>query len=296
LRERIIALRADAILIYHLSPNAKTCNGVEKGSTMLPGEKFERGTVASFGYEVPFAQAGSGDAIVFLPGSAGLEMSSAKDTLAQSFRVIELDPPGWGETAPLAAQMQQRQLAIVLADAISALGLARYHLVGASMGGLNAFWLAKQYPERVLSITLEAPMLFYRPQDLVNPDESFIRALRAGAPAPDMSAYPAPPPHPRKPWATADFFRHQMRNRFKMFRTTDHPADNSALESFAREAKMPIALLLGTQDEILNPCYAERFKDMVPSSRIDIIDGATHDIQNTAPEGFVAAIGRQIGG
>jgi len=261
---------------------------------MQPGGKFERGTVASFGYEVPFAQSGAGDAIVFLPGSAGLEMSAAKDILAENFHVIELDPPGWGETPALVAQMQQRQLAIVLAEAIGALGLTRYHLVGTSMGGINAFWLAQQYPGRVKSVTLEAPMLFCRPQDLVKPDESFILALRAGAPAPDMSAYPAPASHPRKPWATADFFRQQMRNRFKMFRTTDYPADNSALEGFAHETTIPLALLLGTHDEILNLSYAKRFKDMAPSARIEIIDRATHDIQNTAPEAFVATIRRQI--
>jgi len=260
-----------------------------------PGAGFERGGVASFGYEVPYAQFGTGDAIVFLPGSGGLEMSTAKDILAQCLHVIELDPPGWGETPALVAQMEQRQLAIVLADAIAALGLTRYHLVGTSMGGINAFWLAQQFRNRIQSITLEAPMLFCRPQDLVNPDESFILALRAGTPAPNMSAYPAPPPHPRKPWATAEFFRHQMLNRFKMFRTTDYPADNSALETFARETTIPLTILLGTQDEILNLSYAERFKAMAPSSRIDIIDGATHDIQNTAPEAFVAAIRRQVG-
>jgi pimeloyl-ACP methyl ester carboxylesterase len=80
-----------------------------------------------------------------------------------------------------------------------------------------------------------------------------------------------------------------------MFRTTDYPADNSALETFARETTIPLTILLGTQDEILNLSYAERFKAMAPSSRIDIIDGATHDIQNTAPEAFVAAIRRQVG-
>ena len=85
-----------------------------------------------------------------------------------------------------------------------------------------------------------------------------------------------------------------MRNRFKMFRTTDYPADNSALEGFAHETTIPLALLLGTHDEILNLSYAERFKDMAPSARIEIIDRATHDIQNTAPEAFVATIRRQI--
>lgn len=57
--------------------------------TAIPGSKFERGHVEVFGYRISFAQAGSGDAIVSLPDSAGLEMSTAKDALAVSNRVIE---------------------------------------------------------------------------------------------------------------------------------------------------------------------------------------------------------------
>ncbi|WP_172799841.1 alpha/beta fold hydrolase [Croceicoccus bisphenolivorans] len=256
---------------------------------MEPGSNFKRATVASFGYEVPYAEAGSGDAIVFLPGSAGLEMSTAKDELARRFRVIELDPPGWGTTPQLTAEMKQRQLATVLADAIAELGVEQFHLVGTSMGGNNAFWLAGQFPERVKSLTLEGPMLFCRPEDLVNPDDSFIQALRAGAPAPDVSGYPAPPPHPRKPWSTADFFREQMRRRIKMFAKTDYPGTPGALEKLAERWTIPTKLLLGTEDEILNPCYADRFKQVVPSAEVTIIEGATHDIQNTAPEAFIAA-------
>lgn len=259
------------------------------------GAPFKRGVVASFGYEVPYAQAGSGDVIISLPGSAGLEMSTAKDMLAGDFRVIELDPPGWGETQPLQAEMKQRQLAIILAEAVSALGVERYHLIGTSMGGTNAMWVAQQFPDRVRSLTLEGPMVFCRPEDLVNPDTSFIDALRSGAPAPDVSAYPAPPPHPRKPWATADFFREQMRRRFKMMAKTDFPGENGPLEVFARTTKIPTTLLLGTADEILNQCYGDRFKSMMPSATVISVEGAGHDIQNTAPETFVAAVRAMAG-
>jgi hypothetical protein len=37
------------------------------------GASFKRGVVASFGYEVPYAQAGSGDVIISMPGSARLQ-------------------------------------------------------------------------------------------------------------------------------------------------------------------------------------------------------------------------------
>lgn len=257
---------------------------------MLPGKDFTRGVAASFGYEVPYAEAGKGETLVFLPGSAGLEMSTAKDMLAADFRVIELDPPGWGDTPQVAARMKQRQLAVILAEALDELGVEEYHLVGTSMGCTNAMWLACQFPGKVRSIVLEGPMLFYRPEDLVNPDEGPILALRNGAPPPDVSAYPAPPPHPNKPWATVEFFRDQMNKRFKMFRWTDHPADNSEIERFANGTDIPITLALGTADEILKPGYADRFAEVVPSARVVMVEGGTHDLQNTAPEAFVDAV------
>jgi pimeloyl-ACP methyl ester carboxylesterase len=257
---------------------------------MLPGKVFKAGKVESFGYEVPFAEAGNGDAVVFLPGSAGLEMSTAKDMLAAEFRVIELDPPGWGDTPQVSARMKQRQLAVILADALTELGVDSCHLVGTSMGCTNAMWLAQQFPHRVRSLVLEGPMLFYRPEDLTNPDEGPILALRNGAPPPDVSAYPGPPPHPNKPWATSEFFREQMKKRFKMFRWTDHPADQSPLEKFANATDIPITLALGSDDEILKPCYADRFAEVVPAARIARIEGGTHDLQNTAPQAFVEVV------
>jgi pimeloyl-ACP methyl ester carboxylesterase len=266
----------------------------EKDFEMMPGQEFKRGSVASFGYEVPFAEAGDGEAIVFLPGSAGLELSTAKDLLAKDFRVVELDPPGWGDTPQVSARMKQRQLAVILADAMSELGIGRCHLVGTSMGCTNVMWLAQQFPDRVSSIVLEGPMLFYRPDDLVNPDERMILALRDGAPPPDMSAYPGPPPHPNKPWSDTAFFREQMNKRFKMFRWTDHPADNGALERFANETDIPITLALGTNDEILKLCYADRFAQVVPSARIAVIEGGTHDLQNTVPESFVEVVRQAV--
>ncbi len=257
-----------------------------------PGSKFKKQSIAAFGYEIPYIEAGQGDVIISLPGSAGLEMSRAKDLLAEEFRVIEFDPPGWGETPALAGVMKQRQLGLVLAEAIAELGIERFHLIGTSMGGTNAFWLAAQFPERVKSMILEAPMLFPRTQeDLVNPDgQKMIDALVAGAPPPDMSGYPGPPPHPMKPWSTTEFFREQMNRRFKMMAKSDHAYDDPTLRDFAKSLTIPTTMLMGTEDEIYKPVYAERFKEIVPSATVTFVKAATHDIQNTAPEAFVEIV------
>ena len=254
----------------------------------IPGSKFERGTVEVFGYQIPYAEAGSGEVIVSLPGSAGLEMSTAKDALAESNRVIELEPPGWGETPEIAGEMQQRHLAIILAEAVAELGIDRYHLVGTSLGGNNAFWLASQFPERVATITLEGPMMFCPPEDLVNPFD-IVAAVKGGMTY-DENAMPAPPAHPNKPWATADYFHEQMRRRFKMMKYLAHPEDDGPLREFAKSTGIPTMLLLGTADELLKESYAQTFAEVMPSAAVRVIEGGTHDIQNSAPEAFVEAV------
>ena len=256
--------------------------------TAIPGSKFERGSVEVFGYRIPFAQAGSGDVVVSLPGSAGLEMSTAKDVLAESHRVIELDPPGWGETPEIAGEMQQRHLAIILAEAVAELGIDRYHLVGTSLGGNNSLWLASQFPERVATMTLEGPMLFCPPEDLVNPFD-IVAAVKGGM-SYDENAMPAPPTHPNKPWSTPEFHHEQMRRRFRMMKYLAHPEDDGPLREFARSTDIPTMLLLGTADELLKESYAQTFAEVMPSATIRVIPGAGHDIQNTAPEAFVEAV------
>lgn len=256
---------------------------------MQPGTVFTRSIVEVFGYRVGYAEAGAGEVIVSLPGSAGLEMSRAKDMLAERFRVIELDPPGWGETPELAGRMRQRHLATLLGAALDELGVDRFRLIGTSMGGTNALWLAAQMPERVTAVFLEAPMAFCRLEDLVRPEsEGMIDAVRNGLSY--DNSYPAPPPHPNKPWATAAFFHEQMRRRFKMFRHSDHPGEPDRLAPLVAGLAMPVTLLIGTEDEILKPSYAAQLQSKIPALHVTIVENATHDIQNTAPEPFVHAV------
>ena len=260
--------------------------------TAIPGSTFERGTVGVFGYEIPYAKAGKGEVIISLPGSAGLEMSTAKDTLAKSHCVIELDPPGWGETAELAAEMQQRHLSIILAESIAELGIDRYHLVGTSLGGNNALWMASQFPERVATITLEGPIVFCPPEDMVNPFD-LVAAVKGGM-AYEEGAVPVPAPHPNKPWSTAEYFHEQMRRRFRMMKFLAHPEDDSPLREFVKSTGIPTMLLLGTADELLKESYAQTFASAMPTASIKLIEGATHDIQNSAPEAFVEAVASLI--
>lgn len=257
-----------------------------------PGAGFVHGTVDVFGHAVGHASAGAGDdVLVICPGSAGSDASWAKDQLAQRMRVVELNPPGWGGTPPLVHKIDQRELSVVLAAAIRSLGITRYHLHGASMGGVTALWLAVQFPDRVRSLSMEGSMAFVREENLVSPEN--IRILRDMVERndPDGSGYPRAAPHPRKAWSDDSFIRAQMRKRIPMMRmlTHDHEAE---LASLMQGFQVPTLVLLGDQDELLRPNHLARWHEVYPRARTQLIAGAAHDIQNTEPEQLVAALTR----
>jgi pimeloyl-ACP methyl ester carboxylesterase len=261
----------------------------------MPGGEFKRGTVAAGGYILDYAAAGApdGKVIVSLPGSAGMQMSHAKDMLARKHRIIELNPPGWGGKTDLNRAMSQQEIGGVLAEAAKKLVGGSYFVIGASMGGTNALWLASFAHGQVKGIVLEGSMAPSVQEDLNLPPMSKeeLRAMMSPvATGGAARSFPLPPPHPRTPWVTPEYFREQMAKRGAMMRWVD--PDYTATEAVAklRELKMPILVLLGAKDMLMKPRQEQTYKKELPHARFVLVEGAEHDIQNTAPENFVSLV------
>lgn len=72
-------------------------------------------------------------------------------------RVVALDLPGHGGSVKQVGAGDAETLSAAVSDALTALGIERFHLVGHSMGGAIALVLAERMPTRVASLTLLAP-------------------------------------------------------------------------------------------------------------------------------------------
>ncbi|OBJ01016.1 alpha/beta fold hydrolase [Mycobacterium sp. 1465703.0] len=237
-------------------------------------------------FTLDYAAAGPVDAevtLVSLPGSAGLEMSTAKDVLAREYRVIEINPPGWGGKDDLTREIDTEELGGLLVDAANQLVQGSYYLLGTSMGGMNAIQGAAAHLDRVRGLILEASMAPTGPDDLrVSPP--------ANVDAPEPAAMPMPPVDPRKPWADEDFLREQMTNRFKMFRWVKLEFLPEAALAAVHQAETPVLALLGDADEILKPTQQETFSKYLSHGVFQLVPGGGHDLQNTAPEEFVRLV------
>ena len=100
---------------------------------------------------------GDGDLVVLFHGLGGSRLSWEAQLcdLGERRRVAAWDLPGYGGSAPLPDQpLTFRALATAAADFIDALGADRAHVVGISMGGMIAQYVAAWHPGVVRSLTL----------------------------------------------------------------------------------------------------------------------------------------------
>jgi acetyl esterase/lipase len=121
-------------------------------------------TVDTSDCRISYREVGGGPALLCLhegsPGANGWSSfePTARD-LADLFRVIVPDQPGFGASSPApdSAAGYQPACARAMAELLGALGVERAHLVGNSLGGGTALMLALEHPELVDRLVLIAP-------------------------------------------------------------------------------------------------------------------------------------------
>jgi len=246
----------------------------------IPGKDFVESLVEADGFRVRYMEAGEGPALVMLPGSAGLELSIAAELLAKDFRVIAFDPPGWGTSPENTRTKSLRDLAVTMAAAIDALGLKKYNLVGTSMGGTAALWVAALYPDRVSSLILEGSMSFRRGH-WTPMDPEKVKGM--------MQTIATMPPPPRKPWANGEFIGEQFKRRFRVMSLVDSEFDDD-LAARIGKVNIPTLVLYGAGDMIVQPSLGGAYTKIIPNSKSVTVEQAGHDIQGEQPEVFADTV------
>jgi len=122
-------------------------------------------SVDAGGRRLSIMEAGTGQPVVALHGLGATKGSFLPTVvaLADRFRVIAVDQPGFGDSdKPIAAAYDARFFADAAVDLLDALELERAHLIGNSLGGRVALEIGLRYPSRVGGIGLLAPSLAWR--------------------------------------------------------------------------------------------------------------------------------------
>jgi 2-hydroxy-6-oxonona-2,4-dienedioate hydrolase/4,5:9,10-diseco-3-hydroxy-5,9,17-trioxoandrosta-1(10),2-diene-4-oate hydrolase len=113
--------------------------------------------------DIAVTERGTGEPVVLLhgggPGASGMSNYVRNvDALAQRFRVVVPDLPGYGRSSKHVDQADPfGDLAAAVRGLLDALGIDRAHLVGNSYGGAAALRLALDRPDRVARMVLMGP-------------------------------------------------------------------------------------------------------------------------------------------
>ncbi len=237
---------------------------------------FTEHRVAAAGFDVTYYEAGTGAALVVLPGAGGPSLGPAYDALAEQFRVLMIELPGWGEEPNDVADLDG--LADQVAEIVTALGLDTFHLLGTSLGGACALHLATRHPQRVISLTLAAPAKFRaesaNPAEL--PPEQFLRAFRTH-PERGLPLAPPDPAFMARVWPT-------------VMRVLGDGGLDAAFADRLRALPTRTLVLFGRDDGVINPINGRTYRQLQSNCVLMYVYDAAHDIANDRPEAFVDVV------
>jgi 2-hydroxy-6-oxonona-2,4-dienedioate hydrolase len=120
---------------------------------------FSHGYVDANGVRTRTLRAGAGEAVVFLHGTSGHLEAFTRNVAAHAehFEVHAIDMLGHGYTDKPGGDYTIPRYVDHLCDYLDACGIDRAHVVGESLGGWVAAWLAIERPERLGRLTLVTP-------------------------------------------------------------------------------------------------------------------------------------------
>ena len=265
------------------------------------------------GVRLHYIDKGSGPTLLLIHGLAGQVLNfthSLLGRLTHDFRVVILDRPGSGYSlrpdatlAPLAAQAR------IISRFCQALGLERPVIVGHSLGGAIALALALDHPEQVGALALIAPVT-HQPESVPPPFDGLaigsplLRRLIAWTVATPLAIANreralttlfGPQPVPAD-FATRGGGLLSLRPRSFIGASMDVTAaeqDLAAMPARYKDLTMPVGILYGTDDRILDPAlHAQGFVTKVPGTDLELLEGAGHMLLITSADEVAAFVAR----
>ena len=259
------------------------------------------------GGKIAYEEAGRGSPIVLLhEGIADHRMWDREfGLLSKSNRVIRYDLRGYGGSPPATQEYYPVRDLLALLDH---LGAAKPVLVGPSMGGKIAIDFTLAHPGRVGALLLIAPGYSGMDYDHVpggkatfDRDESLSKAA---ADAWRAGRLEEATEHLRQLWASAiagrslDLFRTMVRdNATEVFEDRSAQFERREGEAAAgrlNEIRAPTRLLVGDRDNPAMPHLAAYLARGIRGSRIDVVPGADHLLNLSAPKVFDLALAEAV--
>ncbi len=129
----------------------------QPSTSTLRSADFREHFVDADGFHIRYLECGEGEPLVCFHGAGGLRVSPAHVLLAEKFRVVLFEVPGFGTSPENNRSQSIQDLADTMAAAIAGIDIDRCAVLGNSFGGRLALWLAIRHAETLNALVLAAP-------------------------------------------------------------------------------------------------------------------------------------------
>ena len=211
--------------------------------------------------------------------------------LSAGRQVVALDLLGFGQSAKPSTELRLRDLADSVIELLDELSFASVDVMGNSLGGWLALFLAVAHPERVRSVVAVAPAFLYGLPETVTAE-----ALARGANPREEDAARRYLARALKREATPDDVVSLLRRRLSA-------DDSNTIESLARsiergedllvgkleDVTQPVLVVHGVADGVVPQAQSERVASEALTTQLMLLEASGHWPQIEEPELFTKA-------
>ena len=237
------------------------------------------------GIELNYVEAGSGAPVLMIMGFGGDHLAWAFQVpaLSAKYRVITFDNRGAGQSSVPDEPYSTRMMAEDAVGLLDALGIARAHVLGASMGGMIAQEVALNHPDRVRSLQLHCT--YARPDGYMLALMDAWRAVRAKATPEEWLRTVAlwlfaPRTYRERPEFIEAVIQTGLAspNPFTLtgfLRQGDAVRGHDALDRLST-LRCPTLVSVAEDDILVPPRFSRELAAAIPKAELRVIDGAAH--------------------
>ena len=246
-------------------------------------------------HPIAWREAGKGPPVVFLHGLGGTRTAWDPQLrgLADRFRCIAWDMPGYGASAPL-GKLTFPVIADSLAGLLDTLDVETADLVGLSFGGMHALHTAIRHPARVRRLVLAdtSPAFGLDGTTAVDWRNTRLEPIERGLSPADMAdraigaAIDAICARALDPAIRRELLASFRRISAGGFRAAVECLPDHDVRDDLGNIGCPALVIVGEADRETPVAYAEALAAGLPDSTLEILEGVGHLSPSEAPERF----------
>lgn len=242
----------------------------------LVRSSFQEKYVDSDGFHIRYLEAGSGPPLIWMHTAGGLRLSRAHELLAEKYRVIAFEAPGYAPGQPNERSQSLAELGSILVKAANSIGLERFNLWGTSFGGALALWTTIAFPDSVEMLILDGPGAIPPPDGFpeVRTPEELHQYLHAH---PERHT-PAPPLEPA------------LLSQRRALLQRVNSESRQDVEARMAEVNVPTLVIFGTSDRLTPPELGRIYREKMPRAHLVLLYDAGHEAAADRPEAFATLV------